>query len=97
MGDAPKSAFELAMERLRADDRKAGIEETTLSADQKKRIAEARQAATARLAEREILFQDAIREIGDPADREKAEQEYQTDRRRITEDCERAIEAIRHG
>jgi hypothetical protein len=97
MGDPPKSAFELAMERLRAEDRKAGVEETPLTPDQKKRIAEARQASTARLAEREILFRDAVQKISDPAEHEKAEQEYQTDRRRISEDCERAIEAIRRG
>jgi len=84
------------MERLRADDRKAGVEESALTAGQKKKIAEARKAATARLAEREILFRDAMQRITDPAGREKAEQEYQTDRRRINEDCERTIEAIRH-
>jgi hypothetical protein len=83
------------MERLRADDQKAGVEETPLTSGQKERIAESRRAATARLAEREILFRDALQRIADPAGREKAEQEYQIDRRRITEDCERAIAAIR--
>jgi hypothetical protein len=95
MADAPKTAYELAMERLRANDRKTGVEESALTAAQKKKISEARNAATARLAEREILFRDAMQRIGDPAEREKAEQQYQTDRRRINEDCERAIEAIR--
>jgi len=83
------------MERLRADDRKAGVAKTTLTAAQKAKIAEAREAATARLAEREILFRDALQKLADPTQRDKAEQEYQTDRRRITEDCERAIEMIR--
>lgn len=88
VGKPPKSAYELAMERLRADDRKAGVEKTTLTAAQKKKIGEARQAATARLAER-ILFRDPMQRIADPAARETAEQEYQIDRRRITEDCEK--------
>jgi hypothetical protein len=95
MGKAPKSSFDLAMERLRATDRKAGVEHTKLSPAQKEKIAEARRVATSRLAEREILFKDAMQKIGDPAEREKAEREYQVDRQRINDDCERSIEAIR--
>jgi hypothetical protein len=83
------------MERLRASDRKDGVEETKLSPAQKKKISEARSVATSRLAEREILFRDAMQKIADPAEREKAEREYQLDRQRITDDRERAIEAIR--
>ena len=83
------------MERLRASDRKEGVEETKLSPAQKEKIAEARRIATSRLAEREILFRDAMQKTGDPAEREKAEREYQLDRQRITDDRERAIEAIR--
>ena len=83
------------MERLRATDRKAGVEQTKLSPAQKEKIAEARRIATSRLAEREILFRDAMQKTGDPTEREKAEREYQLDRQRITDDRERAIEAIR--
>jgi len=93
--NAPKSSFELAMERLRAADRAAGVEETSLTPKQKREIAETRRVATSRLAEGEILFGDAMRKIQDPAEREKAEQEHQIDRQRIQDDCERAIEAIR--
>ena len=60
VGKPPKSSFELAMERLRAADREAGAEETKLSGAQKEKIAEARRVATSRLAEREILFKDAM-------------------------------------
>jgi hypothetical protein len=94
---APKSAYDLAMERLRAADQAARAEETPLTPAQKQEIAEARRVATARLAEREILFRDATRKTADPAEREKAEQEYQIDRQRINDDCERAIEAIRRS
>jgi hypothetical protein len=83
------------MERLRAEDKAAGASQKPLDAAQKKAIAEARQRATARLAEREILFKDAMRKTEDPEAREKAEGEYQVDRRRINEDCEREIEAAR--
>ena len=55
MTNAPKSSFELAMERLRAADRESGVEEKTLTDAQKAAIAEARSVASSRLAEREIL------------------------------------------
>ncbi len=83
------------MERLRAKDREAGIEEIKPTAEQKEKIAEARRVAASRLAEREILFRDAIKKIADPVEREKTEREYQVDRQRINDDCERSIEAIR--
>ena len=95
MADKPKTAFELAMERLKAEDREAGTKETPLTKKQKEAIGEARRVAAARLAEREILFRDAMRKTTDPAEREKAEGEYQIDRQRINDDCERAVEGIR--
>ena len=96
MADAPKSSFELAMERLRAAD-SAETKEKPLSSEQKEKIAEARRVAAARLAECEILFKDAMKRTSDPAEREKAEGEYQIDRQRINDDVERAIDTIRHG
>jgi len=95
MGDKPKSAFDLAMERLEAADRESGVKDTPLTEPQKEAIAEARRLATSRLAEREILFRDAMRKTGDPAERERAQEEYQVDRQRIADDRDRAIETIR--
>jgi hypothetical protein len=92
----PKTAYELAMERLQAAD-PAEAKTRPLTAKQKEEIAEARRVAAARLAEREILFKDALKKIDDPVEREKAENKYLTDRRRIDEDCERQMEAIRKG
>ena len=97
MGDKPKTAFELAMERLNAEDREAGTQETALSPQQKEAIAEARRIASSRLAEREILFRDSMKRTPDPETRAKAESEYHVDRQRINDDCERAIEEIRRG
>ena len=94
MGKAPKSAYELAMERLRAADppeKKA----RPLSAAQKERIAEARRVSRAKLAEREILHTHDLKDMHDPAEREKAENEYRIDRKRIEDDGNRAVEAIR--
>ena len=96
MGKPPKSSFELAMERLRAAD-PAGAKTSPLTAKQKEKIAEARRVAAARLAEREILFRDALKQTQEPAEREKVQGEYQIDRKRIDEDCERKVEAIRRG
>lgn len=95
MSNAPKSAFELAMERLRAADREAGVEEKPLTDAQKAAIAEARSVASSRLAEREILFRDALKKIRELDEREKAEEEYRIDRTRIEADRDRAIERIR--
>ncbi len=95
MGDKLKSAYELAMERLKAEERAAGTEEAPLDNKQKEAIAEARRIASARLAEREILFKDALKKAAEPEAREKAEAEYRIDRQRIEDDCERAVEAIR--
>jgi hypothetical protein len=95
MGKTPKSSFDLAMERLDAADRGSGAKKVSLSPKQKEEIAEARRIASSRLAEREILFRDSMRKTPDPTEREKAEREYQVDRQRINDDCDRAIEAIR--
>ena len=97
MGEEPKSAFDLAMERLAAADKESGVEETPLTATQKEAIAEARSVAASRLAEREILHRDAMRRMPDPSERERASEEYQIDRKRIEDDRDRAIEGIRSG
>lgn len=94
MADKLKSSYELAMERLKAADPAAGKDKPLTSA-QKEKIAEARRVASSRLAELEILFNDPLKQLRDPAEQEKAEGEYQIDRRRINADLERAIEAIR--
>jgi len=93
--DAPKSAYELAMERLRQRDRDQGIEERPLSEDQRARIADVRRILDARLAEREILYQSDIRKAGTPEELEKLEQDYKRDRERIVSERDAKIEKIR--
>jgi len=96
MADKLKSSYELAMERLRdADPNSFKGKSKPLTAAQKEQIAEARRVAAARLAEREILFKDSRKGFHDPVELEKADGEYQIDRRRINDDLERAIEKIR--
>jgi hypothetical protein len=97
MADAPKTSYELAMERLRAANPSGSKKEKPLTSAQKEKIAEARRVAAARLAESEILFNDPRKQLRDPAEQEKAEREYQIDRQRINDDLDREIEAIRRG
>ena len=59
--DGPKSAFELAMERLRQKDTEARIDDRPLTDEQKAAIAEGRQFYKSKVAEREILHQAALR------------------------------------
>ena len=95
--DAPKSAYELAMARLRKKDKDEGVVERPVTDEQKAAIAEARRVCEARLAEREIMHRSARARAADPEALEKLEQEYRRDRERITYDRDRKIEEIRAG
>ena len=95
--DAPKSASELAMERLKAKDREEGIEERPLSDEQREQIAEVRSQYEARFAEREILHRDALRKTRDPGERETLEEEYRRDRERLGSERDRKIRKIRES
>ena len=58
---APKSAYELAMERLRKQDEAAGIVQTPLTDEQKAAIAELRNLYGAKLAQADLQYQEQIR------------------------------------
>ncbi len=93
----PKSALEIVMARLREKDAAAGIEQRPLSDAQRAAIAEARQVAEAKLAEREILFNSALSRTFDPAERATLEDNYRHDVARLSEERDRKIEKIRGG
>jgi hypothetical protein len=95
--EAPKSAYELAMERLRQKDQQEGRTEPVSTPEQREAIAEARRVAEAKLAEREILHQAALRRVMEPESRRAIDEEYQRDRERINADRDRKIEQIRGG
>jgi hypothetical protein len=93
---APKSAYEIAMARLRAKDKEAGVEERPVSEKQRARVAEVRSMYDAKLAERQILHESAMRKTGgDAAAIEALEEQYQRDRERISGERDRKIEAAR--
>ncbi|HET8947423.1 MAG TPA: hypothetical protein VFQ07_10605 [Candidatus Polarisedimenticolia bacterium] len=99
MSDAPKSAWEIALEKLQQQDRDRGVTGPgALSEDQKKEIAAVRQRCQAKLAEAEILHGDQRRKVlEDPEALAKAEEEYRIERRRIEEQRDREIERVRRG
>jgi hypothetical protein len=93
--EGPKSAFELAMERLRQKDREAGVAERPLTDEQKAAIAEVRNVHDAKLAEREILHQDALRKARSHEEIAKLNDELQQDRERLARDRDRKIAEIK--
>jgi len=93
--DAPKTAYELILERLKKKDREEGVEERPLTDDQRARIAEIRKVYEARLAEREILYQSSRRRANDPEELERLEGEYRRDRERTMSERDRKIEEAR--
>lgn len=95
--DEPKSAYELAMERLKKKDAEQGVVEKKLTDAQKAAIAEARSVYEARVAERQILHRDKLLTAFDPAAVEKLEQEYRRDLERFANDRDAKIKRIREG
>ena len=92
---SPKSALELAMERLRKKDAEAGVQEKTLTDAQRAQIAEARNLCEARVAERKILHQSTMAATFDPAERAEREAELRRDLERFESDRDAKIRRIR--
>jgi hypothetical protein len=93
--DAPKSAYELILERLKKKDREEGVEERPVTDEQKVLLAELRKVYEARLAEREILYQSSRRKAADLEELDKLEEEYRRDRERIASERDRKIDEAR--
>ncbi|HWC04973.1 MAG TPA: hypothetical protein VHF87_19650 [Methylomirabilota bacterium] len=93
--EGPKSAYELAMERLRQKDKEGGVVERPLTDAQKAEIAEARRVHDAKAAEREILHRDALRKAQSHEEIAKLNGELAQDRDRLRRDRDRKIAEIR--
>jgi hypothetical protein len=93
--DTPKTAFELAMNRLRQKDREAGVEERPLTDEQKAGIAEVRRFYQAKVAEREILHRDALTKARSPEEVQKLNEALQHDLERLASDRDRKIDEIK--
>ena len=93
----PKSAYEIAMERLRAKDRADGVDAPKALTDmQKERIAELRREAKAKLAELEIFRSGKIAEAaGDPEKLAEIDQHFRIDQERIQGRMETEIRKVK--
>ena len=96
-GEAPKSAYELAMERLRKKDADEGVQILPLTDAQKAAIADIRSFYQSKIAEAEVLHQSKIRAVLDPAEREALEQALRRDRERLTSERDAKIEKARRA
>ena len=97
MGDEPRSALEIVMERLRKKDAEAGVEEVALSDEQRAAIAEARSIYEARVAERRIMPRKALGTVFDPAEWEQLDELLRRDLERFESDRDARIRRIREG
>ena len=95
MSDAPKSALELAMERLKKKDADAGIEQTALTDEQRAAIGEARGVYEARVAERRIMHQSQTAGIFDPQELELHREHLLRDLSQFETDRDAKIRKIR--
>ena len=95
MDEAPKSALELAMERLKKQDAEQGISDRVLTDDQKNEIAEIRKTYGAKLAQEEILFKSKTQGLLDHDSRQALEANYRRDVERLNHERDRKIEKIR--
>jgi hypothetical protein len=95
--NAPKSALELAMERLRKKDQEANVADRPLTDEQKAEIADVRQMYQAKTAEREILHQAALRKAASHEEIEQLNEALRRDTERMAGERDRKIAAIREG
>jgi hypothetical protein len=93
--EAPKSALELAMERLKKKDAEQGVSDRPLSEEQKNEIAEVRKTYAAKLAQEEILFKSKMQGMMDFEARKTMQDNYRRDVERLNHERDRKIEKIR--
>ena len=94
---APRSAYEIAMDRLRQKDVRDGVEHRPRTEEQKAAIAEVRSFYDAKVAQTEVMYRSALAGILDPAARAKLDEEYHRDRERIQSERDAKIDLIRGG
>ena len=91
----PKSAYELAMERLRQKDKEASVENRPLTNEEKAAIAEVRQFYKAKAVEREILHRDALRAARTHEEVDLLNENLRRDNEILANDRDRKIAEIR--
>jgi len=95
--NVPKSAYELAMERLRKKDQDEGIIAVPLSDEQRAQIAEVRNFYEAKIAEQKVLHESAMRRTLDAAERDTLVEQHRRELEHFTSARDGKIEKIRRG
>lgn len=93
--DAPKSAIELAMARLKQKDTVTGTIDAPLTDAQKAAIADARQVYAARRAQAEIMHASSRASAFDVESLARRQEEFRRDTDRMTRELDEKIAAIR--
>jgi hypothetical protein len=93
--DAPKSALELAMARLKQKDAEAGSVEAPLTDAQKAEIADVRQLYAARRAQAEIMHQASLASAFDVEGLARLHEEFRRDTDRMQRELDEKVAAIR--
>lgn len=90
--DAPKSAYDLAMEKLRA---RGDFEETKLTDAQKAEIGELRSRTRAKIAELEIQQESKLRAVTSYEELDKLKAELAREKEHLNEELEAKVAAVR--
>ena len=93
-GEGAKSALELAMEKLRAS---GNFEETTLTDEQKSRIADVRSLYKSKIAELEIQLSAKMQQVASMEELDGLKEELTKEKTRLSEEMERKVKTIRAG
>lgn len=93
--DAPKSALELAMARLRKRDAESGTEDRPLTAAQKAAITDVRQVYAAKRAQAEIMHKASLASARDVEGLARLHEEFARDTDRMSREVEEKVAAIR--
>jgi hypothetical protein len=95
--DGPKSAYEVAMARLKKQDADTGTAEAPLTAAQRAEIAEVRQVYAARRAQAEIMLNASRAAAHDVETLGRLNEEFRRDTDRLTRELDEKVAAIRRG
>ena len=94
---APKSAYELAMARLRKKDADEGTVDAPLTEEQRAAIADVKQVYAARRAQAEIMLNAARATAHDVETLTRLNDEFRRDTDRMARELDEKIAAIRRG
>lgn len=92
---SPRSAYKIAMERLRQKDVRDGVDHQPRTDEQKAAIADIRSLYDAKIAQAEVMHRSAVVGILDEDARIRVDEEYQRDRARLQAERDARIEKVR--